>query len=126
MCNGTWVCFDCRLAVRRRTWRWVLGFAPWLIGSTELADVRCSKCHKACHFLGPAVEIPPKRDVAAWTQLRDEVSQMRTKALDDRFKGSVRRRHDLEQKIREFQTRPANSDRDKEIKKLREQLAAGA
>jgi hypothetical protein len=51
---------------------------------------------------------------------------MRTKALDDRFKGSVRRRHGLEQKIRDFESRPANPDRDKEIEKLREQLAAGA
>jgi hypothetical protein len=51
---------------------------------------------------------------------------MRIDAAEDRFKESVRRRHDLEQKIREFESRPSNPDRDKVIKELREQLATGA
>ena len=126
MCNGTWVCFECRLAVRRPTWRLVTYLRPWLIGSTDVGKVRCAKCRESCHFLGPTIEIPPKQDVAAWNRLREQVAEVHNTAADERFKESVRRRHDLEQRIRELETRPANSGRDALIKKLRADLAAGA
>src|SRR5262245_41976184 len=116
MCNGTWVCFECRTAVRRRTWRLIMYIRPWLIGSKEVGDVRCPKCKKACRFLGPTVEIPPTRDVAGWNQLCEEVSRLQTAVAEDRFKESVRSKHDLEQRIRELENRPANPGRDKLIK----------
>jgi hypothetical protein len=69
--------------------------------------------------------MPPKRDVAAWNRLREQVSQLHIAAAEDRFKESVRRRHDLEQRIRELENRPTNPGRDALIKELRAQLAAG-
>ncbi len=126
MCNGTWFCFDCRTAVRRRTWRLVTYLCPWLIGSTAVGDVRCPRCRQACHFLGPTIEIPPKRDAAAWERLREHVANVHAAAAEDRFKESVRRRHDLEQRIQELETRPPNAGRDALIKELRAKLAAGA
>src|SRR4029079_2005213 len=126
MCNGTLVCFDCRTVVRRPTWRLVTFLRPWLIGSTGVGNVRCPKCREACHFLGPTIEIPPKRDVAAWDRLRDQVANVHAAVAEDRFKESVRRRHDLEQRIRELETRPSNPGRDALIRELRAQLEAGA
>jgi uncharacterized coiled-coil protein SlyX len=51
---------------------------------------------------------------------------MHAAAAEDRFKESVRRRHDLEQRIRELEARPSNAGRDALIQELRAQLAAGA
>src|SRR4051812_22908379 len=112
MGNGTWVCFECRAAVRRPTWRLVTYLRPWLIGRTDVGKVHCPKCRGACHFLGPTIEIPPKRDVAAWSRLGEQVTMIQVAAAEGRFKGLVRRRHDLEQRIRELETRPANPGRD--------------
>jgi hypothetical protein len=90
-----------------------------------MGDVRCSRCHQACQFLGPSIEIPPKRDVAAWERLREQVNLAHTNAAADRFKDSIRRRHDIEQQIRELEGRPSNPGRDSAIKELRRKLAAG-
>src|SRR5687767_3634486 len=103
MCNGTWVCFDCRVAVRRPSWRLVTYLRPWLIGSRDVGRVRCPHCAAACNFLGPTIEAPPKRDIAAWDRLRNEVEQVHAAETEARFKESVRRRHDLEQRIRELE-----------------------
>jgi hypothetical protein len=124
MCNGTWVCFDCRTAVRRPTWRHVTYARPWLVGSTNVGKARCPECRGPCQFLGPAIEIPPKHDVRAWEKLRLQVEQFSTAAADERVKETVRRRHDLEQRIRELEDRPRNAGRDALIKQLRKELAA--
>ena len=126
MCNGTWVCFECRTAVRRPTWRLITYLRPWLIGSTSLGKVRCPDCREVCHFLGPTIEIPPKRDVTSWKRLHDHVAKVHIAAAEDRFKERVRRRHDLEQRIRELEGRPSNPGRDALVKELRTKLAAGA
>jgi hypothetical protein len=64
--------------------------------------------------------------VAAWDRLRGQVTSMHAAAAEDRFKESVRRRHDLEQRIRELEARPSNAGRDALIQELRAQLATGA
>ena len=45
---------------------------------------------------------------------------------EGRFKEAVRRRHDLEQWIRDLESRPPNAGRDALVKRLRAELAAGA
>jgi hypothetical protein len=125
MCNGTWVCFECRLAVRRPTWRHVTHLRPWLIGSTKVGHVPCPKCGQQCRFLGPTVEIPPKRDISRWHDLQMAVETFHLNQVDSRFRDSVRRQHDLEQRIRELQGRPRSPGRDHLIKELRARLAAG-
>jgi hypothetical protein len=125
MCNGTWVCFECRIGIRRRTWRLVTYMRPWLVGSRGTGRVRCPKCREICHFLGPSIEIPPKDDVAAWVVLRDQVAQFHHAAAEERIKERVRRKHDLEQRIRELESRPPNPGRNALVKKLRAQLAVG-
>ena len=53
--NANRVCFDCRAAVRR---------SPWIEG-----DVRCPGCGRPCRALF-TTPVPPKRDAAAWRELR--------------------------------------------------------
>jgi hypothetical protein len=98
---------------------------PWLIGHTQ-EHVRCPKCHEACDFLGPTIEIPPKHDVAAWDRLREQVTRFRVAVAEERFKQSVRDRHDLELRIAELENRPSNPGRNKLLKRLRRRLVGDA
>ena len=121
MCNGTWVCFDCRTAVRRPTWRHVTNRRPSLIGLA--GRVRCPSCHGECKFLGPSIEIPPKRKVQSWRNLQKWVEKHRAEAVDSEYRKLIRRRHKLEQQISELRARPANDGREELITKLKQQLA---
>lgn len=123
MCNGNWVCFACRIAVRRRTWRCVTFIRPWLIGSTEVGAVRCPGCRELCQFIGPTIEIPPKRDLAGWRRLQADVEKLRVALAERRFEESVRRRHALEQRIRTLEERPPSRGRDRLLNELRADLA---
>ncbi len=123
MTLGTWVCFDCRLAQRHPTWRHIGVVRPYLIGGTSIGTVKCSECHKLCNFLGPEIELPPKRDFKAWETLRQEVMLARQEALDDRHKRSIRLKHDLEQRIQELKDRGPDKERERLIKFLESQIA---
>jgi hypothetical protein len=63
--------------------------------------------------------------VGAWNELRERVMRMRVAVGEKRFKQGVRRRHDLEQRIRVLESRPASSGRDALPNGLRAELAAG-
>jgi hypothetical protein len=121
MCKGTWVCFACRTSVRRLTWRHVTYARPWLIGQAS-ERLRCPRCRKPCQFLGPTIEIPAKSDAKAWRKLRDEVWQVHAEIQEIPFKHSVRRRHNLEKRIRDLKAKPKSKGRDELIKQLREEL----
>jgi hypothetical protein len=97
-----------------------------LIGRTDIGPVRCPECRQLCSSLGPTIEIPPKRDVAGWNRLRERVARGHVAAVDDEYKKSVRRRHDLEQRIRELEGRPSSPGRDELVKQLRAELVAKA
>lgn len=125
MTNGTWVCFDCRTAVRRRTWRLSTLVRPWLVGSTAVGGVRCPGCRQACHFLGPAIEIPPRRETRRWARLREQIARVHAATVDQRFREYVRRGHELEQRIRDLESRPPSPGRDELIRVLQGKLAAG-
>ena len=124
MCNATYVCFDCRLSSRWPTWKDVTSFNPGELGRrSEL--VRCRKCGKACIFLGPSVEIPPKRNVSGWKRLRERVAEIRSSLATKRFKDSVRWRHEWEQEIAKLKARPVNPQRDRLIKSISKILTKG-
>jgi hypothetical protein len=58
--NGTWVCFDCREAVRRPT--------------QHKAAVPCPSCRQPCRYVGTETPLPPKRDAKAWQKLRARIN----------------------------------------------------
>lgn len=120
-CKGTWVCFDCRLSQRHPTWRHAAVVYPESIGST--GNVYCTNCHNECINLGPAIEIPAKHDHKGWRLLQIEVFKHHSSALQELQLRKVRSRHDLEQRIRQLETRPRSEGLDLLIKELKDQLS---
>ena len=118
MCNGTWVCFDCRIAVRRPTVRRILLYAPWLIGDTAYGPVLCPCCRQPCHFIGTEIELPSKHDRRGWKRLRLQVQCRRFEALQERHMDAVRNRHDLIQQIRVLESRPLTDGRRKQVRQI--------
>ena len=125
MCKSTWVCFRCRRAVRRFSWRHITYLRPWLIGSIDVGNVRCPGCKEPCRFLGPTIEIPPKQESKKWKRLQAFVEGFCIEAASCRFKKAVRARHDLEQRIRDLMARDSNEGREELIAELKEQLGTG-
>jgi len=123
MVNGNWACFDCRLTVRRPTWRQIAFYRPWLIGEKWDDRVKCPECKNACRFLGPKITVPPKRDKTAWDKLRLAVIDSKLYWNEQSRKQKTKRKHEIEKQIQEIQRRPINDARDRLIKTLRQELA---
>ncbi|MBS0657877.1 MAG: hypothetical protein JSR82_06470 [Verrucomicrobia bacterium] len=111
MCHGTWVCFDCRTAVRRATWRKVTRVYPQLLGDALSGRVRCPHCRAAGRFLGPSVAIPPKRATSRWRLLETAIGSLRRTHAGQRRHAEVRAQHALERRLLALQSRPWNRDR---------------
>jgi hypothetical protein len=110
MGNATWVCFDCREAVRR---------------PTHYPDaVPCPQCGRACCCLGTKIRIPAKGDEPAWRDLRDGIREQRLADHERIERMRVRRRHRLERQIADLEARPPNEGRAKALQLLRDRLAS--
>lgn len=108
MGNATWVCFDCREAVRRPTHYY--------------EDVPCPQCGQAARCLGTKIRIPAKDDDRAWQSLLASIRERRLAAVERMELMRVRRRHELERHIAELEARPANKGRQRTIQLLRKEL----
>lgn len=108
MSNKKWVCFGCRVAVRR--------------SQNDEAPVLCSECGKPCTYLGYKIPVPPKIKIREWEQLQTKLSQKARETAVARTKASVRRKHDLEQEIARLEAMPRNEGRTKAVKLLRKKL----
>src|ERR1700679_465400 len=89
MCKGTWVCFKCRTAVRRDTWRLVTHKNPSLIGGVGAGRVLCPHCCSTCQFLGPSIAIPPKRNLQNWKRLESNIVHFRLDEVERSKKDST-------------------------------------
>jgi hypothetical protein len=110
MGNATWVCFDCREAVRRPT--------------HYLEPVACPQCGQASRCLGTKLRIPTKGDDRSWHALRSSIRKQRLATLEYSKRMRVRRRHRLERQIAELEALPANEGRESAIQRLRGKLAS--
>jgi hypothetical protein len=108
--NATWVCFDCREAVRRPT------YFP--------EAVPCPQCGQVSRCLGTKIRIPTKGDDREWETLRSSLREQRLVAVERMERIRVRRRHRLERQIAELEARPANEGRARMIERLQEKLAS--
>jgi hypothetical protein len=121
MQNGTWVCFDCRVARRLPSERHVYA---WRIGALD-ASVACARCHAPMRFIGSAFGLPPNREPRTWASFRRAVSDYHAHAVDARARTLILRRQAIAQRIRDLRGRPTSAGRDELIGELREFLRSG-
>jgi len=107
--NYNYVCFECRTAIRHP--------------KTATHAPKCRDCGNECFCLGYKVEIPKHADIRSWRELLAECER-RASYFEEtiEFRG-VRRQHFLEQEILRLRQMPDNRDRNRQIKKLEEELA---
>ena len=104
-----WVCFDCHWAGRR---------------SGSVTDVTCPECKRPAVCLGTKIEVPPKSKPARWTALREGYYSAQRARERRTYAAQVRRRHDLERRLRDLSVLPDNEGRQSLIKRLRSELEA--
>jgi hypothetical protein len=109
MANSSWVCCECRLAVRWPT--------------QHLGDVPCSACGVACWPLGYKTPVPPKRDVEAWRNLLAAETEKKQQRATKATESQVRSRHALEQEIGRLVAMPENVGRASAIRALQRRLS---
>jgi hypothetical protein len=107
--NGTWVCFDCRVTVRRPT--------------LYSGEVPCPSCGQGCLYLGTKVAVPGKRSIRAWRDLREEWGHWQRLARERAWRHRVRERHRLEQELANLRALPPNGGRAATIRKLQKKIA---
>lgn len=113
MSTSAWVCFECRISVRRET--------------QFKGEVPCPECGSACTFLGYKIPVPPKSKIKTWAQLRNQLHREATTRVNDAVQARVQRQHQLEQEISKLQTMPSNPGRSAAIRRLQKKLGgAGA
>ena len=109
MSNRDWVCFDCRIAVRR-----VAGIK---------GEVPCSGCGKPFWCFGYKITVPPKSKIKEWAALKASYFQSLREHERDEAKEQVRIVHNLEQEIVRLESLPSNKGRSDAINLLRRQLS---
>lgn len=116
------MCFACRVAVRRETWRHIACERPHVVGGKGAERVRCPECRAACRFLGPTIEIPPKRHVKRWRLLELGVLRARAGHVERRARAATAAKHELERTIRALRQRKPTRDRDRLLRNLEAKL----
>ena len=119
-CTANLVCFDCRFTANCPTWRHVTHLRPWLIGMES--SVVCSQCQHPMRFLGPSIEVPPKRKEKEWKSLFKEIEEFRRKIDLEIQIDFVNQKHELEKEIEKLRYRPENKERLQLIKVLEERI----
>lgn len=107
MSNYSWVCFECKLAVRR---------------ATNTVEVRCARCRGPCACLGYKIPVPPKSKLKEWQRLREFVYRWRRESYSRQQRLRVRRIHDLEYEIAHLEALPRNEGRAAAVKVLMKRL----
>lgn len=107
MNNYDWVCFSCRMAVRR---------------PSDAPDVACPSCGEACNCIGYKLRIPPKTREKDWDALRLTHNHI----VQDRRTQQERTRrfhiHYLETEITRLEDLPPNDGRKAAVKQLKKRL----
>lgn len=107
--NNNYVCFNCRTAIR--------------YPKTAPEAPKCRECGSECFCLGYKVEIPKHDDIKAWRELRAESGRRALASQQMLTLREVRRQHFVEKEICRLRKMPDNRDRNRQIKKLEEELA---
>jgi len=107
--NHNYVCFDCRIAVRR--------------SKTATALPLCAQCGRECKDLGYKIPLPPKADVDAWQDLYVGLRETKRRSVERQAVKRVALVHDLQRQLARLEGLPVNPGRANTISELRKQLA---
>src|SRR5262245_12937837 len=107
--NHNFVCFDCRQSLRR---------------SKLVAEPpRCPKCGNPCLSVGYKIPLPSKSDAKGWKALEGEQQAAAHRRAESKRANLVRLGHELERQIADIEQRPANPERERLLRVLRQRLA---
>ncbi len=120
VCRGNWICFECRIAARRDTWRGVTACTPETIGMT--GNVKCRHCNQHAFFIGPSIKVPPKAKIKEWQKLFNQIFSFRQAYQENLHKQRVFAKHVLEKEILKLKSRPTNYQRNRLISKYEKEL----
>jgi hypothetical protein len=108
MTHATWVCFDCREAVRRP--------------SHTRPAVLCPLSGQPCRSIGDRIPLPLKRSNKAWEALRVSLQEQAIAAAECRHRNCVRQIHRIEREIARLETMPANEGHKRQVQLSCERL----
>jgi len=108
MSNRNWVCFSCRITNRK--------------SSRFAGEAICSDCGGELKNIGYKIPVPPKSKPKEWKKLQEQLASQAREVECEKYKSSVRKRHDLEQELEKLNTLPLNSGRLSLIKQLEKRL----
>ena len=106
--NHNYVCFECRVNVRR-------------FALAEVAPL-CPQCGRGCTDLGYKVPIPEKSDLVAWQRIEVDLREFKRRLLMTQEEERVATTHELERQIEDLESRPTNVGRERTIRDLRKRL----
>jgi hypothetical protein len=106
--NHNFVCFDCRVAVRR----------PKTISTRP----PCPLCRNACTDIGYKIAVPTKDDADAWERLYVTLREGRRRHVLNQQEERVARIHALERQIERLSVLPTSAGRDRTIRELKKRL----
>lgn len=105
--NHNFVCFECRVNVRR----FGLAEAPL-----------CPQCGCECTDLGDKLPIPSKSDVVAWQRLYVDFREFKRRIAMTQEEERAAHTHRLERQIEHLESQPANPGREQTLRALRRRL----
>jgi hypothetical protein len=99
--NHNFVCFDCRVNVRR-------------FKLAEAAPL-CPQCGRECTNLGYKIPIPSKDDQVAWERLYVDIREGKRRLLMTQEENRVALTHQLERQLEGLKSQPTNPGRERAI-----------
>lgn len=106
----TWVCFECRLSVRRP-------------GIAKKSDVMCPNCGKRCFCLWTEARIPPRQARRAWAALRQLVYVQHHASIDWGHQSRLQEKHRLERRRVRLELQPVSEEQSRSLESIEKRLA---
>jgi hypothetical protein len=106
--NHNFVCFDCRVNVRRSK-------------RAEVAPL-CPQCGGECTSIGYKIPIPPKDDLSAWQRLYADLREAKRRLIVTEQERRVALTHELQRQLERLELRALNPERERTIRALKRSL----
>ena len=126
MQNDTWICFECRTALRRPTGQFLIDRELPKLGQAA-RRISCPSCGAPCRFLGQTIKVPRRNAVKAWQKLRERIEDESVDRASKRAVERIRWSHAVERaglkRLHELEARPPSVHRAKLIAKVKRRSA---